>query len=49
MGGVPKDSITGREIKNSILVHYNVAVGSGLSCSQMNTIEVHPSWKLHVD
>jgi hypothetical protein len=49
LGDVPKDSITGWEIKNNMNIHCLVATGSGLGRSRMYTIQVHPSWKLQVD
>jgi hypothetical protein len=36
-GNVPKDSITGWEIKNNIYVHSPLATGSGFGCLQMST------------
>jgi hypothetical protein len=47
--GVPRDSITGWEIKNNFYVHCSLAAGSGLGRLRMFTIQVHPSWKLQVD
>jgi hypothetical protein len=34
---VPKDNITGWEIKNNIYVHFPRATGSELGCSGMST------------
>ncbi len=49
---VPRDSITGWEIKNNMYVQYPVVSDPGLGCSRipwMWTIQVHPSWSLLVD
>ncbi len=37
LGNIPKDSITGWEIKNNNYVHSPVAADSGLGCSQTST------------
>ncbi len=49
LGGVPKDSVTGRQINNNFHIHCSVVACSVLGHSRMYTIQVHPSWKLQVD